>query len=54
MIRFESLLVDEDFDRAVLKVCTDKDARFLQNLPRNKLHAGSSEILKLGRACRRR
>jgi 3-O-methylgallate 3,4-dioxygenase len=38
-------LVDEDFDRAVLKACADKDAKFLQNLPRNKLHAGSSEIL---------
>ena len=38
-------LVDEDFDRAILKACADKDARFLQNLPRNKLHAGSSEIL---------
>jgi hypothetical protein len=25
--------------------CADKDAGFLQNLPRNKLHAGSSEIL---------
>jgi len=38
-------LVDEDFDRAVLKACADKDAAFLQTLPRNKLHAGSSEIL---------
>ncbi|MGC1777032.1 MAG: extradiol ring-cleavage dioxygenase [Xanthobacteraceae bacterium] len=38
-------LVDEDFDRAILKACADKDATFLQNLPRNKLHAGSSEIL---------
>jgi hypothetical protein len=38
-------LVDEDFDRAVLKACADKDAKFLQTLPRNKLHAGSSEIL---------
>ncbi len=38
-------LVDEDFDRAILKACVDKDAKFLQNLPRNKLHAGSSEIL---------
>jgi len=38
-------LVDEDFDRAILKACTDKDAKFLQNLPRNKLHSGSSEIL---------
>ena len=38
-------LVDEAFDRAILKACADKDAKFLQNLPRNKLHAGSSEIL---------
>ncbi len=38
-------LVDEDFDRAVLKACADKDAKFLRTLPRNKLHAGSSEIL---------
>ena len=38
-------LVDEDFDRAILKACADKDAKFLQNLPRNKLNAGSSEIL---------
>lgn len=38
-------LVDEDFDRAILKACADKDAAFLQQLPRNKLHAGSSEIL---------
>jgi 3-O-methylgallate 3,4-dioxygenase len=38
-------LVDEDFDRAILKACAAKDAQFLQSLPRNKLHAGSSEIL---------
>jgi len=38
-------LVDEDFDRAILKALADKDAKFLQNLPRNKLHSGSSEIL---------
>jgi 3-O-methylgallate 3,4-dioxygenase len=38
-------LVDEEFDRAILKACTGKDAAFLQQLPRNKLHAGSSEIL---------
>ena len=38
-------LVDEDFDRAILKACADKDAQFLQTLPRHKLHAGSSEIL---------
>ncbi len=38
-------LVDEDFDRAILQACADKDATFLQNLPRTKLHSGSSEIL---------
>jgi hypothetical protein len=38
-------LVDEDFDRAILKACADKDAEFLRNLPRHKLNAGSSEIL---------
>jgi hypothetical protein len=38
-------LVDEDFDRAILKACADKDADFLRTLPRNKLHSGSSEIL---------
>ena len=38
-------LVDEDFDRAILKACADKNRNFLQTLPRNKLHAGSSEIL---------
>jgi aromatic ring-opening dioxygenase catalytic subunit (LigB family) len=38
-------LVDEDFDRAILKALADKDAKFLQNLPRNKLNSGSSEIL---------
>jgi catalytic LigB subunit of aromatic ring-opening dioxygenase len=38
-------LVDEEFDRAILKACADKNAEFLRNLPRNKLHAGSSEIL---------
>jgi Catalytic LigB subunit of aromatic ring-opening dioxygenase len=38
-------LVDEDFDRAILKALTDRDAAFLRTLPRNKLHAGSSEIL---------
>jgi 3-O-methylgallate 3,4-dioxygenase len=38
-------LVDESLDRAVLKACADKDAQFLQNLPRNKLLAGNSEIL---------
>jgi hypothetical protein len=38
-------LVDEDFDRAIIKACADKDVHFLQQLPRNKLMAGSSEIL---------
>ena len=38
-------LVDEDFDRAILRACADKDANFLRSLPRNKLNAGSSEIL---------
>ena len=38
-------LVDEVLDRAILKACADKDATFLQTIPRNKLHAGSSEIL---------
>jgi hypothetical protein len=38
-------LVDEDFDRAILKALADKDAAFLRTLPPNKLHAGSSEIL---------
>jgi hypothetical protein len=38
-------LVDEDLDRAILKALADKDGAFLQSLPRNKLHAGSSEIL---------
>jgi len=38
-------LVDEELDRAILKALADKDHTFLQTLPRNKLHAGSSEIL---------
>jgi Catalytic LigB subunit of aromatic ring-opening dioxygenase len=38
-------LVDEEFDRAILKALADKDRAFLQALPRNKLNAGSSEIL---------
>lgn len=38
-------LVDEEFDRAILKGCADKDAQFLQSIPRNKLMSGSSEIL---------
>lgn len=38
-------LVDEEFDRAVLEALEEKDADFLRTLPRNKLMAGSSEIL---------
>jgi Catalytic LigB subunit of aromatic ring-opening dioxygenase len=38
-------LVDEEFDRAILKALADKDRPFLQTLPRSKLQAGSSEIL---------
>ncbi len=38
-------LVDEELDRAILKALADKDGAFLQNLPRSKLQAGSSEIL---------
>ncbi len=38
-------LVDEEFDRAIIKALADKDRGFLQALPRNKLHAGNSEIL---------
>jgi 3-O-methylgallate 3,4-dioxygenase len=38
-------LVDEDFDRMILKALADKDAGFLQRIPRNKLMGGSSEIL---------
>jgi len=37
-------LVDEEFDRAILKALADKDRAFLQTLPRSKLQAGSSEI----------
>jgi hypothetical protein len=32
-------------DRAILKALADKDRAFLQTLPRNNLHADSSEIL---------
>jgi hypothetical protein len=38
-------LVDEELDRAILKALAEKDGAFLQNLPRSKLQAGSSEIL---------
>jgi hypothetical protein len=37
--------VDEEFDRGILKALGNKDAKFLKSLPRNKLQAGSSEIL---------
>ena len=39
-------LVDEDLDRAILKACADKDGAFLQSIPRNKLMAGSSEMVR--------
>jgi hypothetical protein len=38
-------LVDEELDRGILKALADKDGELLQQLPWNKLHAGSSEIL---------
>jgi hypothetical protein len=38
-------LVDEEFDRAILAALARKDHAFLEGLPRNKLNAGSSEIL---------
>lgn len=38
-------LVDEDFDRQILKALADKDARFLERIPQSKLKGGSSEIL---------
>jgi 3-O-methylgallate 3,4-dioxygenase len=38
-------LVDEEFDRRILKAIRCKEAKFLQRLPRNKLMGGSSEIL---------
>ena len=38
-------LVDEDFDRQILKALADKDAGFLQHIPRTKLMGGSSKIL---------
>ncbi|MCX7314007.1 MAG: extradiol ring-cleavage dioxygenase [Alphaproteobacteria bacterium] len=38
-------LVDEDYDRRILKALADKDARFLQRIPPSKLMGGSSEIL---------
>src|SRR5262249_61082176 len=41
-------LVDEEFDRAILKAIADKNADFLRNLPRNKLNAGSSASLNFG------
>jgi Catalytic LigB subunit of aromatic ring-opening dioxygenase len=38
-------LVDETFDRQILKALSEKDSEFLQHLPRRKLMGGSSEIL---------
>lgn len=38
-------LIDEDFDRLILKALADKDAGFLQRIPQTKLKGGSSEIL---------
>ena len=38
-------LVDEDFDRLILKALADKDAGFLERIPQSKLKGGSSEIL---------
>jgi len=38
-------LVDEEFDRRILRALANKDADFLQRLPRHKLKGGSSEIL---------
>ena len=46
-------LVDEDFDRAILKACADKDAEFLQTLPRNKLQRRQLGNPQLGRGRRR-
>ena len=43
-------LVDEEFDRAILKALADKDAGFLQNLPRNKLQCRQLGNSQLGRA----
>lgn len=38
-------LVDEDLDRAVIQALARKDESYLQNMPREKLKGGSSEIL---------
>jgi hypothetical protein len=38
-------LVDEDFDRLILKALADKNAAFLERIPQSKLKGGSSEIL---------
>ena len=46
-------LVDEDFDRAILKACADKDAEFLKTLPRNKLNRRQFGNPQLGRRRRR-
>jgi len=36
--------VDEDLDQTILQALREKDSATLQNLPRNKLNSGSSEI----------
>jgi Catalytic LigB subunit of aromatic ring-opening dioxygenase len=38
-------MVDEDLDHTVIEALRNKDAETLKSLPRNKLQAGSSEIL---------
>jgi 3-O-methylgallate 3,4-dioxygenase len=42
-------LVDEDFDRAILKACADKDAKFLQRLGRRRrrLRASRPELVRI-------
>jgi 3-O-methylgallate 3,4-dioxygenase len=37
-------VVDEDLDRGFIEMCRRKDAEAIQNLPREKLNSGSSEI----------
>ncbi|MBL4720155.1 MAG: extradiol ring-cleavage dioxygenase [Alphaproteobacteria bacterium] len=36
--------IDEELDQMVLRALREKDAETLQNIPRNKLNSGSSEI----------
>ena len=36
--------IDEPFDREIIRALSDKDAEALNQLPRNKLNSGSSEI----------